>query len=204
MGRETFAAVLASLLVGCSTRAHEPVNAPAPLNLASLADQAGTSDGGSANEAADAGQPKSEKRATAAPPASLEELVERGLAAIRSGDAAAYAKLFVINPVTQQHCPEVWDALASHVDEAEQFIRARVTECRELIDWSNAREVKRTFPAGEKPADYCGGQLFELGDVFVEFDVLGEVVEVKLDDVIRVGQVYMFADDPRCRKRRTP
>jgi hypothetical protein len=137
----------------------------------------------------------------AALPTSVAELAERGLAAVRAGNPNEYMALFVT--AVADRCPELRQHLKlERVQEARDFVRERLVECSQEIDWPNAHVVERIIPTNERPMDFCGNAAYKIDDIYFYVEVGGERISIKLDDPMRIGDAYVFADDPKCRKQR--
>jgi hypothetical protein len=138
------------------------------------------------------------------PPATLDELIERGLSAIRAGNADEYMALFITSDVARQQCPELAQLSAERAREAYDSTSQRIAECSQLLDWSKAHEVRRVVSNAETATNFCHGKFHELKDSYVFFEESGLHVSVKLDDPVHIGRIYLFADNPRCRQVETP
>jgi hypothetical protein len=135
----------------------------------------------------------------------MNELAERGLAAIRAGNAEAYIELLGTNAAMNEYCPELLEKMGPKgIQEAHEFVRSQIEECGKMVDWSKAQEVSRIIPTEEIPEGSCKNHnsVYKIRDILFEFEVLGERFQIKLDDPVRFGPVYVLVDDPKCRKIR--
>ncbi|MBW2454858.1 MAG: hypothetical protein JRI68_10120 [Deltaproteobacteria bacterium] len=132
-------------------------------------------------------------------PKSLDDLVNRALAAIKTGDGKAYGQLmFTLDDVTQ-NCPEALkDVNADMVTRMQASVAKSVAECSKL-EWAKAKQLERTGGDRKRPAKHCTTEVWELHDIKVVFEIDGKKVHVKLDDpMVFPDGSHAFADDPRC------
>jgi hypothetical protein len=142
------------------------------------------------------------RRAAWQPPSSIAELVDRGLAALRAGDADGYRDLLITNDEVLEQCSELAERFTPEgVERVHESLAKRLLECAEF-DWSNAVEVERTIDPKERQRPFCGGEWTTLQDIIVQAEVPGGTLSIQLDDPMRVGRAFAFGEGPVCRQIR--
>jgi hypothetical protein len=192
-------------LVGCSPRPIAPTAALPPKPSANPSATGGTSSelnsAGSDAEAVQ-GVAGAELRPVALP-TSYAELAERGFAAIRGGNVDKLMALFVT--AVADRCPELRQhAGLERMQEARDIVGKRIAECSEIIDWPHALLVERKISTNERSLNFCDNSAYGIDDIYFYVEVGDERFAIKLDDPMRIGDAYVFADDPKCRRVTKP
>lgn len=117
---------------------------------------------------------------------------------MRAGSADEYISLLPTNGAIVQRCPELAQNLtAERVQAAHESVRRQIAQCSEKVDWAKAVLVERVVPHEERATNMCSAH--EIDDIYFYVEVGAESFAIKLDDPLRIGDVYFFAGKPRCR-----
>ncbi len=143
---------------------------------------------------------KSASDTSAGASTSKEDLAKRGLAALRAGNASAYAALVPDAKVLPDSCS--WSAKYLRVrknviDSLDQHI----TECQRLIDWANARVTPRRYQNEPRPDSKKGcQQVIVHDDATFDVSVGDKRYQVTVEDVMEVRGRFYTLDYPQCRQ----
>lgn len=158
----------------------------------------------------DPGPRTTKDKAGAAPGAeSLDELRERGLAALRAGDDAAYLELVGSPAFLMKYCSEEprygaleeGGAVAAR-DLQKEAVRDAIATCID-VDWSRATldHVEGGEPRTESRVS-CSPASEEFEDLVSVFRVGDATWRVKVaNDVYRVAGRYLVLDSPVCERQ---